>query len=147
MKRGGRFDWSRANPVGSLRFLQEQGRLVRLASVGFLFQIAHNVLPAGFVLYTGYRYHWNIQTISLTMFLTGGLGVIMQTLVVGPVVRRVGERGALLIGCAGAALGFLAYGLAPTGLLYLAAAPVFALSNLLTPGLPGLMSPLSLLPF
>ena len=64
----------------------------------------------------------------------------MQTLVVGPVVRRVGERGALLIGCAGAALGFLAYGLAPTGLLYLAAAPVFALSNLLGPGLQGLMS-------
>ena len=139
-KRSARFDWRRANPVGSLRFLQEQGRLVGLASVGFLFQIAHNVLPAVFVLYTGYRYHWDIQTISLTMFLTGGLGVIMQTLVVGPVVRRVGERGALLIGCAGAALGFLAYGLAPTGLLYLAAAPVFALSNLLGPGLQGLMS-------
>lgn len=139
-KRSARFDWRRANPVGSLRFLQEQGQLVGLASVGFLFQIAHNVLPAVFVLYTGYRYHWDIQTISLTMFLTGGLGIIMQTLVVGPVVRRLGERGALLIGCAGAALGFLAYGLAPTGLLYLAAAPVFALSNLLGPGLQGLMS-------
>jgi DHA1 family tetracycline resistance protein-like MFS transporter len=74
------------------------------------------------------------------MFLTGGLGILMQTLAVGPIVRRLGERGALLIGCAGAALGFLAYGLAPTGIAYLAAAPVFALSNLLTPGLQGLMS-------
>jgi len=139
-KRSARFDWRRANPVGSLQFLREQGRLVGLATVGFLFQIAHNVLPAVFVLYTGYRYHWDIQTISLTMFLTGALGIFMQTLVVGPVVRRLGERGALLIGCAGAALGFLAYGLAPTGIAYLAAAPVFALSNLLSPGLQGLMS-------
>jgi DHA1 family tetracycline resistance protein-like MFS transporter len=64
----------------------------------------------------------------------------MQTLAVGPIVRRLGERGALLIGCAGAALGFLAYGLAPTGIAYLAAAPVFALSNLLSPGLQGLMT-------
>ena len=139
-KRSARFDWRRANPVGALQFLKEQDRLIGLASVGFLFQIAHNVLPAIFVLYTGYRYHWDIQTISLTMFLTGGLGIFMQTLAVGPVVRRVGERGALLIGCAGAALGFLAYGLAPTGLAYIAAAPVFALSNLLGPGLQGLMS-------
>ena len=139
-KRSARFDWRRANPVGSLQFLREQGRLLGLATVGFLFQIAHNVLPAIFVLYTGHRYGWDIQTISLTMFLTGGLGILMQTLAVGPIVRRLGERGALLIGCAGAALGFLAYGLAPTGIAYLAAAPVFALSNLLTPGLQGLMS-------
>ena len=139
-KRSARFDWRRANPVGSLQFLREQGRLLGLATVGFLFQIAHNVLPAIFVLYTGHRYGWDIQTISLTMFLTGGLGILMQTLAVGPIVRRLGERGALLIGCAGAALGFLAYGLAPTGIAYLAAAPVFALSNLLGPGLQGLMS-------
>ncbi|MFM8755003.1 MAG: TCR/Tet family MFS transporter [Phenylobacterium sp.] len=139
-KRSPTYDWRRANPVGALRFLKEEGRLIGLASVGFIFQIAHNVLPAVFVLYTGHRYGWDIQTISLTMFLTGALGIFMQTVVVGPVVRRVGERGALLIGCGGAALGFLAYGLAPTGLLYLAAAPVFALSNLLSPGLQGLMT-------
>jgi len=139
-RRSARFDWRRANPLGSLQFLREQGRLVGLATVGFLFQIAHNVLPAIFVLYTGHRYGWDIQTISLTMFLTGGLGILMQTLAVGPIVRRLGERGALLIGCAGAALGFLAYGLAPTGIAYLAAAPVFALSNLLSPGLQGLMT-------
>lgn len=139
-KRTPQFDWRRANPVGSLSFLREQGQLVGLASVGFLFQVAHNVLPAVFVLYTGYRYGWDIQTISLTMFLTGALGIFMQTLVVGPVVRRLGERGALLIGCSGAALGFLVYGLAPTGLTYLAGAPVFALSNLLGPGLQGLMT-------
>jgi DHA1 family tetracycline resistance protein-like MFS transporter len=139
-RRSARFDWSRANPVGSLKFLLEQGQLAGLATVGFLFQIAHNVLPAVFVLYTGYRYNWDLQTISLTMFLTGALGILMQTLVVGPVVRTLGERGALLIGCAGAALGFLCYGLAPTGLTYLAAAPIFALSNLLSPGLQGLMT-------
>ena len=139
-RRSARFDWSRANPVGSLKFLLEHGQLAGLATVGFLFQIAHNVLPAVFVLYTGYRYNWDLQTISLTMFLTGALGILMQTLVVGPVVRKLGERGALLIGCAGAAAGFLCYGLAPTGLTYLAAAPIFALSNLLTPGLQGLMT-------
>lgn len=139
-RRSPHFDWKRANPAGSLKFLVEHGQLAGLATVGFLFQIAHNVLPAVFVLYTGYRFHWDIQTISLTMFLTGGLGVFMQTLVVGPVVRKLGERGALLIGCAGAAVGFLCYGLAPTGAAYLAAAPVFALSNLLGPGLQGLMS-------
>ena len=32
--------------------------LLGLATVGFLFQLAHTVLPSIFVLYAGFRYHW-----------------------------------------------------------------------------------------
>ena len=53
-----RFDWARANPLGSLRLLRAHAELLGLAGVGFLFQLAQNVLPSIFVLYTGYRYHW-----------------------------------------------------------------------------------------
>jgi DHA1 family tetracycline resistance protein-like MFS transporter len=74
------------------------------------------------------------------MMATGGLGVIVQTLLVGPVVARVGERGALLLGAASGCVAFALYGLAPTGWLYLAAAPVFAALSFFQPGLQGLMT-------
>lgn len=134
------FEWRRANPVGSLVFLHRHGELLGLAAVGFLFQVAHMVLPSIFVLYAGYRYNWGSDMVGLTMMATGVLGVIVQTQFVGPVVTRVGERGALLLGAFGGALGFTLYGLAPSGWLYLAAAPVFALMNFLQPGLQGLMT-------
>ena len=52
------FSWKRANPVGSLGFLRSHNDLLGLAGVGFLFQLAHTVLPSIFVLYAGYRYDW-----------------------------------------------------------------------------------------
>ena len=139
-RRVARFDWSRANPLGALDFLRRHGELLGLASISFLFQLAHTVLPAIFVLYAGYRYGWGPGVMGLTMMGTGLLGVAVQTMAVGPVVARVGERGALLIGALMGALGFTLYAFAPTGAAYLAAAPVFAFINLLQPGLQGMMT-------
>lgn len=139
-KRVAKFDWKRANPVGSLAFLRAHNDLLGLASVGFLFQLAHTVLPSIFVLYTGYRYGWTPSFMGLTMMGTGIAGVVVQTLLVGPVVARIGERGALLLGAAAGATGFAIYGFAPTGAAYLIGIPVFALMNFLMPGLQGLMT-------
>lgn len=139
-KRVAKFDWKRANPVGSLSFLRSHNELLGLASIGFLFQLAHTVLPAIFVLYTGYRYGWTPGFMGLTMMATGLAGVLVQTLLVGPVVARIGERGALLLGAAAGAAGFTIYGLASTGWSYMIGVPVFALMNFLMPGLQGLMT-------
>jgi DHA1 family tetracycline resistance protein-like MFS transporter len=77
---------------------------------------------------------------GMTMFATGALGIAVQSLAVGPVVARFGERGAVLFGALAGATGFVLYGFAPTGWAYLAAAPVFAFIGLLQPGLQGLMT-------
>jgi DHA1 family tetracycline resistance protein-like MFS transporter len=139
-RRARTFDWRRANPIGSLDFLRRHGALLGLAGVGFLFQLAYTVGPTIFVLYGGYRYHWRPGATGLAMMATGGLGVVVQTLLVGPVVARIGERGALLLGAAAGSAAFALYGLAPTGWLYLAAAPVFAALSFFQPGLQGLMT-------
>jgi DHA1 family tetracycline resistance protein-like MFS transporter len=133
-------DWKRASPIGSLDFLRGHSELLGLAGVGFLFQLASTVGPTIFVLYGGYRYHWRPSAIGLAMMATGGLGVVVQTLLVGPVVAKIGERGALLLGAAAGCVAFALYGLAPTGWLYLAAAPVFAALSFFQPGLQGLMT-------
>lgn len=134
------FDWSKANPMGALIFLRRHAELLALATIGFLFQFAQTVLPSIFVLYTGYRYHWTPLLMGLAMAGTGALGILVQTVAVGPVVARIGERGALLLGAFGGAAGFALYAAAATGGGYLAAMPVFALVGFLQPGLQGLMT-------
>lgn len=139
-RRTARFDWRKANPLGSVRLLRSHPDLVGLASVGFLFQLAHNVLPSIFVLYTGYRYGWSAATIGTVMMLTGVLSIVVQAGLVGRFVKRFGERGALLTGTTAGALAFAWYGLADEGLIYLCAAPLFALTGLIGPGMQGLMT-------
>jgi DHA1 family tetracycline resistance protein-like MFS transporter len=139
-RRAKAFDWSRANPVGSLKLLQSQPGLLGLAGVGFLFQLSYMVLPSIFVLYTGYRYGWTPRTLGMTFAATGIAGIIVQSLLVGPVVARIGERRAVLLGAAAAVLAFIWYGSAPKGWMYLLGVPIFAMGNFLQPGLQALMT-------
>lgn len=133
-------NWSRANPLGSLRLLRSRVGLLGLASVGFIFQLAHNVLPSVFMLYTNHRYGWDPLVAGLSMMGTGVASVIVQMLLVGRIVKALGERGGLLLGLGAGAAGFAIYALAPTGLIYLAGIPVFALSGLIQPCLQALMT-------
>jgi DHA1 family tetracycline resistance protein-like MFS transporter len=134
------FEWRRANPLGSLRLLRSHPELSGMAVVMFLSNLAHAALPATFVLYAGYRYGWDARDVGLVLASVGICSAIVQGAVVGPAVRRLGERRVLLAGLTCGAVGFFAYGLAPTGMLFLAAVPVVALWGLASPAAQGLMT-------
>jgi DHA1 family tetracycline resistance protein-like MFS transporter len=134
------FTWRKANPLGSLALLRSRQSLLGLASINFLFQLAQSVLPNIFVLYTTYRYHWPLPFLGATFLITGVLGVLVSAVLVGPAVKRIGERGAVLAGALTGAAGFTIYALAPTGAIFFTGAPLFALMGLMSPGLQGLMS-------
>ena len=134
------FEWRRANPLGSLQLLRSHPELSGMAVVMFLSNLAHAALPATFVLYAGYRYGWDARDVGLVLASVGICSAIVQGAVVGPAVRRLGERRVLLAGLACGAAGFFAYGLAPTGMLFLAAVPVVALWGLASPAAQGLMT-------
>ena len=134
------FQWRRANPVAALSLLRSHQDLLPLATINFLNQLAQQVLPGIFVLYTQLRYHWSLSFLGVTFFVTGALGVVVQTLIVGPVVRRIGERGAVIVGAAAGMAGFVIYAFARTPIEYFIGMPVFALIGLMQPGLQGLMT-------
>ena len=134
------FDWRRANPLGSLRLLRSHPELSGLAGAVFLSNLAHAALPATFVLYAGYRYGWDARDVGLVLAGIGVCSAMVQGALVGAAVRRLGERRVLLLGLACGAVGFFAYGLAPTGALFLAAVPVVALWGLASPAAQGLMT-------
>jgi DHA1 family tetracycline resistance protein-like MFS transporter len=134
------FSWRKANPIGSLRLLADHPGLLGLASVFFLYMLAHQALQQIFVLYTGDRLHWTVRDMGLFLGATGVASILVQTTLVKPVVQRVGERGAMLFGLAAGAAGFAIYALAPTTLIFWCGLPVFALIGLVQPTSQSLMS-------
>ena len=139
-RRAARFVATKANPLGSLRLLRSRSGLSGLAGIYFLNQLAQMVWPSVFVLYIGYRYGWSPAAVGLNMMAGGVLGVGVQSFLVRPVIGRFGERGALLGGSFAAVVAFCWYGLAPTGLAYIACMPISCLAGLINPGLQGLMT-------
>jgi len=134
------FAWRRANPVGALALLRSQTTLIGLASVNFLGSLAHAALPAVGVLYMMYRYGWTERTVGLTMAGVGVAAIVVQGGIIGPAVKRFGERRALIIGLTFGVAGFTMFGLAPTGPVFWLGIPLMALWGLANPSAQGLMS-------
>lgn len=134
------FAWRRANPVGALTLLRSHSALFGLAAVTFLSNLAHEALPSTSVLYMKYRYGWDERTVGFTLAVVGVCWALVGGVLVRPVVKRFGERRALLAGLLFGAAGFAIIGLAPTGLVYWLGIPVFALWGFANPALQGLMT-------
>jgi DHA1 family tetracycline resistance protein-like MFS transporter len=139
-RRTATLNWRRANPVGALGFLRERKNLLGLIAINVLYLFAHNVFPSIFVLYVGYRFNWGPFAAAAMLIATGLTSILVQTLVVGRVVKAIGERGALLIGLISAILGFIAYALASAPQWFFVGVPLGAFSALIMPGLQSLMS-------
>ena len=116
-----------ANPIGMLPFLRSNRILAGLQAANFFSQLAHVVLPSTFVLYATYRYGWDVRMVGLTLAIVGLSSMVVQGVAIGPIVKRLGERKALLLGLIFGAIGFFIYGAAPTGLWFCAGIPVMAL--------------------
>jgi DHA1 family tetracycline resistance protein-like MFS transporter len=124
------FRWQRANPVGALALLRGRAGLVGLVAIQVLYMLAHFSLPTVFVLYTSYRYVWGSSRVGLTLAFVGVCTAIVQGGLIGPAVRRIGERGAVLFGLGSGTLCYVLYGLAPSGSWFLAGVPFGALMGL-----------------
>ena len=132
--------WRRANPLGALSLVRSKPGLAGLFAVHVLYTLAHFSLPAVFVLYASYRYGWSVREVGLTLALFGVFSATTQGLIVGPAVRRIGERRAVLAGLAFGVAAYALYGLAPSGAWFLAAIPLGGLSGLYGAALQALMT-------
>lgn len=134
------FSLKKANPIGALNLIRSYPQLRVLATVFLLYQLAHQVLPSVFVLYSGHRYGWTESDVGYCLAGVGVCGVIVQGGLVRPIVARLGERRSMLAGLCFGIAGFTIYGLATTGRGIWAGIPVFAFMGLFGPSAMGAMS-------
>ena len=139
-KRQPRIAWKNANPLGALRLLRSHTELLGLAAVNFLGYLAHEIYMTVWILYTMYRFAWDQRMIGMGLAFVGVCQILCSTLLVGPVVSRLGERRSLLTGLSFAALGFAMYGWAGSSLMIFAAIAVNALWSLASPTSQSLMT-------
>ncbi len=139
-RRTPKFDWSHANPLGSMKLLRSYPQVFGLAAVVFIANLAHYVYPSIFVLFADYRYGWGQKEVGYVLALVGVLNIIVNVGLVGRVVKRLGERRALLGSLVCGALGFAVYGAAGTGWMFLLGLPLSALWAISAPATQALIT-------
>ena len=129
-----------ANPLGSLSFLRAHPELLAMAATFFLYYFAHEVYPTLFVLYGDYRYAWSPRELGLTLAFFGVGSTLTSAFLIGPIVKRIGERNALLLGLSLGSLSAVVIGFAYTGAIFLISIPIASLGGLATPSLMAIAS-------
>jgi len=134
------FRWRRANPIGAGALLVSRKGLFGMAMILFLAQFAGSSFNSIFQFYTHYRYGWGPPQIALLLMGLGGGNIIVQSLISGWAAKRLGERGAVIVGMAVGVVGFTAIGIAPTAPLFWAGLVVVMFSSISFPNLSSLLS-------
>jgi DHA1 family tetracycline resistance protein-like MFS transporter len=135
-----RGSWRAANPLGALALLRSHPALTSLAAAAALVYLAHDALPSLFVLYTDQRYGWTPHAVGLALAAVGIGSTITSAVLVGPAVRRFGERRTMFVGLACGITGLALLAAARTGRMFLLGLPFTSLWGLAGPNLQSLMT-------
>ena len=132
------FAWRNANFFGSLTLLRSAPALLAVAIAMFFLRLGHDVNPVIAVIYSQFRYAWTEQQVGLMLGVVGVCSIVVQALLVGPIVKRVGEQRALALGLASGVVSFLIYAYADRGWMFLAGIPLGAFFGLAGPSMQGI---------
>src|SRR5271156_2910898 len=128
-----KINWKRANPVGSLALFTRVKGLLPLAGLLTLGYIAQQSLMNTYMIYVYTRYSWSVRTGGLSLAFVGIITGIYGALLVKPVVGKLGERKAIILGYIGGALGYWAMGFSKTGLILWLGIPLLNLMGIAWP--------------
>jgi len=109
------FSLARANPIGAFLQMRQYPLVLGLLGALFLYHIAHDANPATWTYVTMAKFDWTPRDVGLSLSFLGICAALMQGLVVGPLVKRLGERRAMLLGFSCFAVSFLGYAFATQG--------------------------------
>lgn len=132
--------WHMANPVGSLQLFRSHPELAGLAVVITLYYLAHQSLMSIWAIYAEYRYAWGNRGVGLSLGVVGISAALVSGVLVGPYVKKFGERFSLISGLLYGTVGFVCFGLAARGWFLLATIPFIALWGVAAPAIQSLMA-------
>ncbi len=94
------FEWRRANPFGALANLGKIKGILPIAFIYFLWVCAINIYPASWSFFAPAQFGWDSKMVGISLTLVGVSMLLFQSLVIGKVVKRFGERKTAMIGMA-----------------------------------------------
>ncbi|MGJ8621370.1 MAG: TCR/Tet family MFS transporter [Yoonia sp.] len=134
------FAWRRANPLGAFSNIGKLPGLKRLMLIVFIYNVAFFVYPGVWAYFGAERYGWGPGMIGLSLGFFGIGIAVMQGIMIRPIMRRLGERKAVILGCSAHIVAFGAISVVSNGWVALAFTPLAALGSIAAPALQGIMS-------
>ena len=109
------FDWRRANPIGSLKFLAKYPKISSLVIALVLTYIGIHAVQSNWHFFTMYKFGWDEQMVGYSLGLLGLLLGLVQGVLVRYTSPKLGEQRSVYTGLICYAVGLLLFAVASEG--------------------------------
>ena len=133
-----KFELKELNPLRPLLWLWNFKELLPLVTVFVVFGLVAAIPGTIWVLYGADRFGWDSVHLGLSLSVFGVSGALAQAFLVGPLSRRFGDLGTLMVGVAFDMLAYVLMAFATQSWMGYAVAPLFALGGVAMPALQSL---------
>lgn len=134
------FDWSRANPIGTLANVFKYKTLVGLIACLFLVYVAAFSVQGNWSFFTKEKFNWDPEEIGLSLTFVGVMVALVQGLMIGPIVKRIGEVKAVYAGLFFNLVGLFSFAIASESWMIYAIIVPYAFSGLTGPSMQSIMT-------
>jgi len=135
-----KFEWWRANPVGSLLAISRYPAVIGFVAILILMRLAHDANPVIWSYYVYLKFHWTTAQLGwalafLGIVMAGVFGFLTRIL-----IPKLGEHRAAYIGLFAGAIGFCGYAFATQGWMMYPWMLVWSLMGLAMPSINAIIS-------
>lgn len=135
-----KFEWSRANPIGSLMHLRKYPVVSGLVSCFTLIYIAAHSVQSNWAYYTMLKFNWNEAWVGYSLGFVGLLVGIVQGGLIRIIIPKIGQNNSVYLGLTLYSIGLLLFGVATTSWMMFAFLIPYSLGGICGPALQGIIS-------
>jgi len=134
------FEWKKANPLGSLRFLRKAPTIAGLALCYFLIYLAAMSVQANWNYFTMYRFEWTEKLVGLSLAVVGLLVGVVQAGLTRIINPKLGNEKSIYIGLLLYTLGLILFAFATQGWMMFVFLVPYCLGGIAGPALQSTMA-------
>lgn len=134
-----KFEWKRANPVGSLMHFSKH-KIMGLVGSFVLIALAHHAVQSNWSFFTMEKFKWSGDMIGYSLGVVGILVAFVQGGLVRVILPKLGQKRALYLGIILSIVGFVLFGLASESWMMFVFLIPYCLGGISNPALQGIMS-------
>lgn len=135
-----KFEWKRANPIGSLIQLRKYPVIAGLMVTLTLFYLGGHAVQSTWTYYTMFKFNWSEQQVGVSLGIIGVLVMLVQGVLIGKIMPVLGSKKAIVFGLLLFALGMLLFAFATTSWMMYAILPIYCLGGICGPAIQAAIS-------
>ena len=135
-----KFEWKKANPVGSLLMFKKHPIIYGLVASIALLYVASHAVQSAWSYYGIEKFHWDERMIGISLAVVGVCVAAIQGGLIRIVIPKLGQEKSIYVGLAFYATGFILFGIATQTWMMFVFTLIYSFGGITMPALQGIIS-------